>query len=237
MPFLSIAQPAPLTAPTVALADAGAGNVNNGAHSYKVTFVTALGETDAGVVSATVTVANSAADGKVALNNIPKGDATTTARKIYRTSAGQAASGPWKLLTTIGDNTTTAYTDNTADASLGAAAPGVNTTHITVPLAEAVKRVERIGTSSRAFGGGLRSTVRAEKRTIQATTTLLLDADATRLQARLALAAQCPCAGDVLGSAGAAAFEGEVGDDRYQTAIGGDGNQFMRAIQFVLREV
>ena len=43
------------TACTATLAGAGAGNVNTGTHSYKITFVTAGGETEAGAVSGTVT--------------------------------------------------------------------------------------------------------------------------------------------------------------------------------------
>ncbi len=41
-------EPAP-TVVAAALAGAGAGNVDNGAHRYLATFVTADGETDAGV--------------------------------------------------------------------------------------------------------------------------------------------------------------------------------------------
>ena len=112
-------------AATGALAGGGAGNVNNGTHSYKVTFVTAGGETEAGTISNTVTVTDKTADGKVALSAIPTGSPVVTARKIYRTVAGNT--GSYKLLTTIADNSTTTYTDNTADAGLGAVAPSANT--------------------------------------------------------------------------------------------------------------
>lgn len=114
--------PGPLTA---ALAGAGAGNVDNGAHRYVVTFVTADGETEAGTVSSSVTVADKTANGKVSLSDIQIGGSNVTARKIYRTTAGGAT---YLLLTTINDNVTTIYTDNTADASLGSAAPSINTT-------------------------------------------------------------------------------------------------------------
>jgi len=117
-------EPAP-TAPTVALAGAGAGNVDNGAHRYLVTFVTADGETDAGGWSAVVTVANKTTDGKVQLSAIPLGGAAVTARKLYRTVAGGSVG---LLLTTLADNTTTTYLDNTADSGLGAQAPTTNTT-------------------------------------------------------------------------------------------------------------
>lgn len=109
---------------TVALGT-GAGNVDNGAHRYLATFVTAAGETQAGAVSASVTVANKTVTGKVALSAIPVGGALVTSRKLYRTAAGGST---YLLLATISDNTTTTYTDNIADASLGAGAPSANTT-------------------------------------------------------------------------------------------------------------
>jgi len=102
-----------------------AGNVDDGVHRYKVTFVTADGETEGGTASAAVTVADKTADGQISLTNIPVGDTGVTARKIYRTEAGGS---DYLLLTTISDNTTTTYTDNTADSSLGAEVPSTNTT-------------------------------------------------------------------------------------------------------------
>jgi len=113
------------TAPTVALAGDGAGNVEDGVHRYRVTFVTADGETEGGTISDAVTVADKAADGKVAVSAIPLGGSAVTSRKVYRTEAGGS---DYKLLTTIADNTTTTYTDNTADAGLGAGCPTTNTT-------------------------------------------------------------------------------------------------------------
>jgi len=108
---------------TGALAGA-AGNVDNGTHSYKVTFVTADGESSAGVKSNVVTVANKAVDGQVSLTSIPVGPSGTTSRKVYRTVAGDT--GDYLLLTTIANNTTTTYTDNTADSGLGAASPSTS---------------------------------------------------------------------------------------------------------------
>jgi hypothetical protein len=60
----------------------------------------------------------------IKLVNLPIGDATVTARKLYRQSGGAGL----KLLATISDNTTTTYTDATPNASLGAAPPSVNGT-------------------------------------------------------------------------------------------------------------
>lgn len=111
---------------TAALASpAAAGNVDNGAHRYAVTFVTADGETQAGTASAAVTVADKAVNGQVALTGIAIGGAAVTSRKIYRTIAGGAT---YYLLVTIANNTATTYTDNIADASLGVEAPTTNTT-------------------------------------------------------------------------------------------------------------
>lgn len=116
-------EPAP-GAITVALGS-GVGNVDNGAHRYAVTFVTADGETQAGDISASVTVVNKTVNGKVSLSAIPVGGALVTSRKIYRTVAGGSI---YLFLATIADNTTTIHTDNTADSGLGAQAPSVNTT-------------------------------------------------------------------------------------------------------------
>lgn len=119
------AEPAPGVL-TVALASpAAAGNVENGAHRYLATFVTADGETEAGTVSSAVTVADKTVNGKVQLSAIPLGGLGVTSRKLYRTAAGGST---YLLLATLADNTTTTYLDNIADASLGAGAPSTNST-------------------------------------------------------------------------------------------------------------
>jgi uncharacterized phiE125 gp8 family phage protein len=117
-------EPVP-AAPTVALAGAGAGSVTNGVHRYRVTFVTAVGETDGGIISQSVTVANNAVDGRVNLTNIALGGSLVTARKIYRTLAAGSA---YFLVATLADNTTTVFTDNVADGALGVQVPATNTT-------------------------------------------------------------------------------------------------------------
>lgn len=111
-------------APLVSLAGAGAGSVDNGAHRYRLTYVTADGETEGGVISDVVTVADKTVNGKVFLV-IPLGGAAVTARKLYRTKAGLDA---FLLAGVIGDNATTSYTDNLADSALGAGVPTTNTT-------------------------------------------------------------------------------------------------------------
>lgn len=108
-------------APTLAVTS-GSG-LGVGVYIYVVTFTTAKGETTAGTTAtATTTTGNQ----KISLTAIPIGPSPVTSRKIYRTAAGGIASTT-ELVATIADNTTTAYTDSTADASLGAAVPVVNT--------------------------------------------------------------------------------------------------------------
>lgn len=95
-----------------------AGSVDSGDHYYKISFVNAAGETLAGAASGAVT-----ADGahKVDLTSIPTGTSgECTSRKVYRTKAGVASTGDYYLVTTISDNSTTTYADNTADSALGA---------------------------------------------------------------------------------------------------------------------
>lgn len=110
---------APTATPTDALAGAGAGNVDNGLHSYVFSYVGPEGESDASPVSDGVTVADKTVNGKVSVAGIAVGPAGTTARKLYRTIAGDT--GAYKLVATISDNVTTTYEDNIADGSLGAA--------------------------------------------------------------------------------------------------------------------
>lgn len=112
-----------VTAPgacVAALAGLGAGNVDNGNHAYKVSYVTAEGETAVGN-GVMVTVTDKTTNGQVALSSIPvSASAAVTSRNIYRTKAG---GGPFYFLATVADNTTTTYTDNIADSSLPTTLP------------------------------------------------------------------------------------------------------------------
>lgn len=112
--------------PTVFSVAAGASGTPNGTYLCCVTFVTAAGET---LPSAEVQVVVSSQ--KISWSGIPvsSGLSGVTARKLYRTAAGGAA-GTEKLVATIADNTTTTYTDNVADGSLGAAVPTVDTSAV-----------------------------------------------------------------------------------------------------------
>jgi len=118
-------EPAPSAITCTLASPAAPGNVDNGAHRYLATFVTADGETQAGTVSSAVTVADKTVNGQVALTAIPIGGPLVTSRKLYRTAA---AGSTYLLLATIANNTDTTYTDNIADSSLGAGAPSANTT-------------------------------------------------------------------------------------------------------------
>lgn len=130
--LVTLAQIAAPGAPTAALVSpAAAGNVENGAHSYKVTFLAGATHTAGGTKSSPVTVVDKTTNGKVQLTNIPiSTDANVTSRKIYRTAANADpdVAANYLLLATIADNTTTSYLDNIADGSLGAEAPTTNDT-------------------------------------------------------------------------------------------------------------
>jgi hypothetical protein len=115
--FTALSAPGALTA----TASGTAGNPN-GTYTYKVTYITNNGETTGGTTSASVSPVSK----QVSLTNIPVGPSGTIGRRIYRTVAG-GADGTQKLLTSIYDNTTTSYTDNTADAGLTFTVPGTNT--------------------------------------------------------------------------------------------------------------
>jgi hypothetical protein len=110
---------------TAALAGSGAGNLSNGTYRYKITFYDDTKESDAGAPSQALVVADNSTDGQASLTNIPL-DTTLTAtkRRVYRTEVDLNV---FKLVGEIADNTTTTFTDNVADGSLGAEAPSTNT--------------------------------------------------------------------------------------------------------------
>jgi len=118
-------EPAPTALTPTLASPAAPGNVDNGVHRYLATFVTADGETEAGTISAAVTVVDKSVNGQVALTAIPLGGSAVTARNLYRTAA---AGSTYLKLAQIANNTATTYTDNVADASLGVQAPTANTT-------------------------------------------------------------------------------------------------------------
>lgn len=108
-----------LVAPTVI---AGTSGSPNGAYKCAISFVTAAGETMIGP-EASITVSS-----KEIIWTVPEGNVAdgVLERRLYRTAAG-GASGTEKLVAIIADDTTTTFTDNVADGSLGAAAPTSDT--------------------------------------------------------------------------------------------------------------
>ena len=106
----------PGTAPTVPTTGEGAAT-----YRWCVSYVTAAGESAAGPLSAPASF--DAFDGSVAvaLTDLPvSADSAVTSRRLYRTRDG---GGTAYLVATIGDNTSTTYSDTALDSALGAAAP------------------------------------------------------------------------------------------------------------------
>lgn len=104
-------------APTTA--EGAAGNLT-GTYQYKQTNVTASGETEPGPASVALTVAAKAITVTIQVSPVHR----VTSRKLYRT---EDAGVTWNLVTTVSDNSTTTYSDDTADVSAGASPPDVTT--------------------------------------------------------------------------------------------------------------
>jgi hypothetical protein len=111
---------APASVPTLALA-AGT-NLGIGVYKYQVTYLSGKTNINPGesFPSTNANITTTSGNQAVSLTAIPLGPAGTTGRRIYRTAVGGSS---YLLLATISDNTTTTYSDTTADGSLGAAAP------------------------------------------------------------------------------------------------------------------
>lgn len=108
---------------TAALAGAGAGNVDDGDHTYRVSYIKdAAGEqeTQAGAPTTTVTVADKTTDGQVNVQ-LPALPAGFAGWKVYRTAADDL-DGDHLLVGTQLSGAGTTFVDNVADANLGAAA-------------------------------------------------------------------------------------------------------------------
>jgi hypothetical protein len=110
----------PPPAPSVALANAGAGNVQPGVYRYRVTYSVDGAETEGGDISESVSVTNSASNGKitVTLNSVPSGCICV----IYRTTAN--GTNFFKVAETL----LSVFTDNLNDTALGVSCPAVNNT-------------------------------------------------------------------------------------------------------------
>jgi uncharacterized phage protein gp47/JayE len=107
--------------PPTAVLNATAGNLN-GTYEYKVTFISAIGETVASGESGAVVAVNQQAN----LSAIQVGGAGVIARRIYRAKNG---SDDYRQIAQISNNTATTYTDNITDAVMtsGSAEPSVDT--------------------------------------------------------------------------------------------------------------
>jgi hypothetical protein len=124
------AETAPAAPDGTSLNGTGAGNVTNGIHRVKVTFITAEGETEAGTQSDAVNVTDNTTDGKVYSGTLPVGSALVTARKVYMSTAGTSN---YFLVTggTVANNDGSQFLEiNDSDATLLAStpAPSANTT-------------------------------------------------------------------------------------------------------------
>lgn len=107
--------PAPQSAPTATTASNG---TLTGDYQWKVSYVNSnVVEGDVG--SATATLTGSSDSITVTIPTAPASYGVGS-RKLYRTEAGGTT---FKLVTTISDNSTTSYEDNSSDAELGADAP------------------------------------------------------------------------------------------------------------------
>jgi len=120
---IRISRESPPGTPTVVV-NPSAGNLN-GDYYYRISFVTAGGETTISEHSTKVSPANERVD----ISAISIGTDEVTARKIYRTTANpDDVYARMKYVVTLNDNTTTTYTDNISDGNLGDWNPGINTT-------------------------------------------------------------------------------------------------------------
>ena len=111
----------PTTAPGITL-PATSGVITAGLHSLVYTFVTATGETLPSPASFQVDMGGS---NLLSATGVVAGPAGVTDRKVYMTKAGGST---YYLVGSVGDNSTTTFSVNVADASLTVPAPTTNTT-------------------------------------------------------------------------------------------------------------
>lgn len=134
--FMSSCLAKPATA-CVGAENVAAGAITVGNHIFKVSYITAQGETEPSAVSNTVAAAGVR---QIDLTAIPvlvgDGAELVTGRNVYMTEAGGATyykvDAGAATVATIADNTTTTLTVNLSDATLAGyvAAPSLNTSGI-----------------------------------------------------------------------------------------------------------
>lgn len=118
----------PASTPLIS-AEGAAGNITAGTYLYKVTFVTASGETHLVDNSESVALLLATPPSIIELTAIPTGSpGIVTGRNVYRSNDAGATYKRITAGTTLADNTTTIFSDNTDDISANAAGPSVNTT-------------------------------------------------------------------------------------------------------------
>jgi hypothetical protein len=108
----------PNSAPTLTLI-ASAGNINNGVHYYRITYKTAVGETqlNTGAGATTTAITTSAGNQQVAISNLPvSSDYRVTHVCIYRAVTGTNYYNDVKKVGEVANGVTT-FTDNVSDAS------------------------------------------------------------------------------------------------------------------------
>jgi hypothetical protein len=141
------------------LSDGGVANpapgLSGGNYRYKVTYVTAGGET---VASAEVGPFNNTNTHAIQLQGVPTGPVGVVwARNVYRTAAAGAA-GSEVFAFQVADNTTTMVVDTLPDSGLGtAAAPARDTTGgdkaVTLKIDDNVLPVDQSGIITLSVGG------------------------------------------------------------------------------------
>ncbi|MEI6660214.1 MAG: hypothetical protein WCK91_02205, partial [bacterium] len=107
-------------APTVLPASGGSNLCDSGTHLWRYTYVI-NGVESAMSINGTVQTCTVTTLGQETLTGITTGPTGTTARKLYRTKAGQTT--PYFLVPTgasLSDNSTTTFADSGADSGLGA---------------------------------------------------------------------------------------------------------------------
>ena len=115
--------------PAPALAGLGTGNLSNGVYSYKFTQLDNDGnETAAGTATASVTVVDATMNGQVTVTQPFSCSGTySPVYNLYRTVAGGSV---YKYVDQLNYTCSLTYTDNMADALLGANAPSANATSV-----------------------------------------------------------------------------------------------------------
>lgn len=116
--FNQVAQPT--SPPTLSLI-ASAGNIDNGVHFYRITYVTALGETqlNTGTGATTTGITTSAGNQQVAISNLPVStDYRVTHVRIYRSTTNNPYYIGVKYVGQVANGVTT-FTDNISDANRG----------------------------------------------------------------------------------------------------------------------